>query len=107
MAERGADNRRHFTSLDNTTMKRDLILVLDVGGNSRVTGAENAPYIGKDEVVIGRGSAVFEMTSKAENDLAIIAKLQEAKQLLQAQTQAKIEAMDARIQSLLAITHDG
>ena len=88
-------------------MKRDLILVLDVGGNSRVTGAEHAPYIGKDEIVIGRGYAVFETATRAENDLAIIAKLQEAKQLLHAQTQAKIEAMDARIQSLLAITHDG
>ena len=88
-------------------MKRDLILVLDVGGNSRVTAAENEPHIGKDEVVIGRGSAVFETTSKAENDLAIIAKLKEAKQLLQAQTQARLDAMDARIQSLLAITHDG
>jgi hypothetical protein len=88
-------------------MKRDLILVLDVGGNSRVTAAENEPYIGKDEVVIGRGSAVFETTSKAENDLAIIVKLKEAKQLLQAQTQARLDAMDARIQSLLAITHDG
>ena len=103
MDERGADNRRHFTALDNgATMSkqtRKLILVQDLRGHTRVTDHANEPYL-NGEIVIGRCAAEFEIIDDADGKIAAIAKLEDERNRLELENSKRITEINIRIEAL-------
>jgi hypothetical protein len=105
MAERGADNRRHLTSLDMETgmnkQTKKLILVQDLRGHTRVTDSSNEPYL-SGEIVIGRCTAEFEIIDDADGKIKAIAKLEDEKNRLELENSKKITEINIRIEALTA-----
>jgi len=60
-----------------------------------------------DYVLLGSGMATFNMLSVVDVNRVQIDALNASKKEIQAQCQIEIESIDDRIQSLLAIGHDG
>ena len=75
------------------------------GGWDCLFGTENMADLGF--VLIGRGECTFKMIEQAEIVNEQINALANEKELLFANTSIKAAAIDARIQSLLAIAHEG
>ena len=61
----------------------------------------------EDYVLLGSGMATINMLPNGEVTQAQIDALNASKQSIQAKCQVEIESIDDRIQSLLAIGHDG
>ena len=63
--------------------------------------------LGDDYALIGSGTATITMLPKDEVVKNQVDALKAAKQVIQANCQLEIESIDDKIQSLLAIGHDG
>jgi len=61
----------------------------------------------KDYVLLGKGITTLHLLSHAEANRAEIKALKNSRQEIQAKCQLEIESIDGRIQSLLAIGHEG
>ena len=65
------------------------------------------PEFTEDYILIGIGECEFELLPDDEQVKAAVESLEAAKQKERAESQVRMNNLDARIQSLLAISHDG
>ena len=91
----------------NSTVKKDVWLCRDSYGGDTVFSFNPVDAGIDGYVVAGKGTATITLMDHADVVNAQIEALEKAKQLAQAECQQKLAKIDEKIQSLLAITHDG
>ena len=79
-----------------------------VRGREMISSSDmSTGYFADEHILIGTGMATINMLPSVDLNQSQIALLQKNKQAIQANCQVQIESIDDRIQSLLAIGHDG
>jgi|GEM_PF-4116327 len=77
------------------------------GGEMISSSDMSTGYFADEYILIGTGMATINMLPSVDVNQSQIALLQKNKQAIQAKCQVQIESIDDRIQSLLAIGHEG
>jgi hypothetical protein len=86
-------------------MKKKVYLLTSAAYSTEIVALKDWSKDDSEYVLAGVGECEFEMIDEAEQVKAAVAALEAAKQKEMADSQRRLNSLDARIQSLLAITH--
>ena len=91
------------------TKKVKVFLLFNIaGGFETLSSADmSTGYCANDYTLLGTGTVTINMIGQKEVVLSQIEKLKASKKTIRANCQLEIESIDDRIQSLLAIGHEG
>ena len=89
------------------TKQVEVFLLKNVKHGFETVHTNNMSINCKDYVLLGKGMTTLHLLSHTEANRAEIKALENSRQEIQAKCQLEIESIDDRIQSLLAIGHEG